>query len=105
MKELLKIKDKKQTTDSKMSQRPEQTLHQKDKQVTNKQVKRCSAPHVIREMQMETTRTHHETRTGMREIQSPDNTEAGEDVKLQGLSFITEMAQPLGKTIGQFLTK
>ena len=56
--ELLKLNNKK-TTNYEMGQKPQRTSHQRDIQIVNKHMERCSTPPVIREMQVTIIRRYH----------------------------------------------
>ena len=52
--------------------RPEQILHQRRTQITNKHMKRCSISYVIREMQIKTAIRYHYTPIRMAQIRNTD---------------------------------
>lgn len=81
-----------------MGKRSERQLTKEDIQMEKKQMKRCSAPYIIRELQIKTVRKYHYTTTAMTitillewlKSQTLTTSNAGENVEQQELSFIVD---------------
>ena len=93
----------------KMGQRTKQTFLQKDIQMANKHMKRCSTSLIIREMQIKTTMKYHLMTVRMAAIKKSTNNKFCKGWGQKGTLFHCwwecKLVQPLWRRVWRFLKK